>query len=153
MKGVRFVGLTDEHIEPILEIEKESNGSPWSKRSFEKEIGHDPTEFIVATQKGAVVGYAAAWILADECHVTTIAVTPDLRRQGLGRKMMVELLERSRDRGALCATLEVRAENEAAIKMYEDLGFVSSGKRRAYYPNNQEDAIVMWLNELGPPGA
>lgn len=153
MKGVRFVPLVKDHIEPILEIEKESNGSPWSFRSFEKEIDHGPSEFLVATIGGEVVGYAGAWIVADECHVTTIAVSPVHRRQGLGKKMMDEILARSKERGVLCATLEVRADNEAAIKMYEKLGFVISGKRKAYYPDNKEDAVIMWLNDLEGGGS
>src|SRR5690349_20060247 len=99
-------------------IESESNGSPWARSSFVQEIGHAPSEFIVAKTGGAVVGYAGAWSVADECHVTTVAVSPSHRRQGLGRKLMVDLLERCRDRGAVCATLEVRAGNTAAIQMY-----------------------------------
>lgn len=150
---MRFVPLVKDHIEPILVIEKESNGSPWSPLSFEKEIDHEPTEFLVATKGGDVVGYAGAWIIADECHVTTIAVAPEYRRQGLGKKMMDEILARSKDRGVLCATLEVRADNEAAIKMYEKLGFVISGKRKAYYPDNKEDAVIMWLNDLDGGGS
>ena len=131
-----------------MQIEGESNGSPWARASFEQEIGHGPSEFIVAKVAGEVVGYAGAWIVADECHVTTVAVAPTHRRQGLGHRLMVELLERCRERGAACATLEVRAGNEAAIKMYEAMGFVSAGVRKAYYPNNREDAVIMWLNDL-----
>lgn len=148
MKGASFYPLAEEHIEQILEIEADSNGSPWSRKSFEQEIAHGPSQFIVAKSAGAVVGYAGAWIVADECHITTIAVSPSVRRQGLGRKLMTELLLRCREKGALCATLEVRAGNIAAIKMYEDLGFVSAGLRKAYYPNNREDAVIMWLNDL-----
>jgi ribosomal-protein-alanine N-acetyltransferase len=148
VKDASFVALAEEHIEPILKIEAESNGSPWSRRSFEQEIGHAPSEFIVARRKGEIVGFAGAWIVADECHVTTIAVDPAVRRQGLGRAMMVELLHRCQERGATCSTLEVRAGNVAAIKMYEGLGFVRAGVRKAYYPNNREDAVIMWLNDL-----
>ena len=150
---MRFVPLVKDHIEPILEIEKESNGSPWSSRSFEKEIGHETSEFLVAVKGREVVGYAGAWIVVDECHVTTIAVAPEYRRQGLGIQMMDEILARSKERGVLCAVLEVRADNEAAIKMYEKLGFTISGKRKAYYPDNKEDAVVMWLNDLDGDGS
>lgn len=148
MKGASFLPLAKEHIPPIMEIESEANGSPWSERSFLQEIGHGPSEFIVAKFQGEIVGYAGAWIVADECHVTTVAVAPSHRRQGLGRKLMVELLERAGKRGAVCATLEVRAGNTAAVKMYEGLGFVSAGLRKAYYPNNREDAVIMWLHGL-----
>ena len=71
-----------------------------------------------------------------------------MRRHGIGRSLMIDLLERSRQRGALCATLEVRASNIAAIRLYEGLGFVSAGLRKAYYPNNREDAVIMWLHGL-----
>jgi ribosomal-protein-alanine N-acetyltransferase len=148
VKGVSLVPLATEHIDDVLEIETQSNASPWSRRSFEQEIGHPPSEFVVAKAGKEVLGYAGAWIVADECHVTTIAVAPTHRRQGLGRRLMVELLERCRERGALCATLEVRAGNTAAIEMYKDLGFASAGLRKAYYPNNREDAVIMWLNDL-----
>lgn len=148
MKGATIVPLAHEHVDPIMVIEAESNGSPWVRASFEQEIGHPPSEFLAAKAGGEVVGYAGAWIVADECHITTVAVSPTMRRQGIGRKLMVDLLSRCRDRGAVCATLEVRAGNEAAIKMYEDLGFVSAGVRKAYYPNNREDAVIMWLNDL-----
>ena len=67
--------------------------------------------------------------------------------------MMDEILARSKERGVLCAVLEVRADNEAAIKMYEKLGFTISGKRKAYYPDNKEDAVVMWLNDLDGDGS
>ena len=148
MKAASFVPLAKEHIAPILKIEAESNASPWSERSFEQEIGHGPSEFIVAKSQGEIVGYAGGWIVADECHVTTIAVVPSMRRRGIGRSLMIDLLERSRQRGALCATLEVRASNIAAIRLYEGLGFVSAGLRKAYYPNNREDAVIMWLHGL-----
>ncbi|HXH61061.1 MAG TPA: ribosomal protein S18-alanine N-acetyltransferase [Fimbriimonadaceae bacterium] len=148
MKGASLAPLEDSHIDQILLIEKSANGSPWSRKSFEQEIGHEPSEFIVAKKDGRVIGYAGAWIVADECHITTVAVAEEFRRQGLGKRLIVELLERSRDRGALCATLEVRAGNAAAIALYDGLGFRSAGRRKAYYPNNREDAVIMWLNDL-----
>lgn len=148
MKGASLVPLAEEHIDAIMKIEEASNASPWSRKSFEQEISHGPSEFVVARVDGEVAGYAGAWIVADECHVTTIAVHSDHRRKGLGRKLMEELLLRSRERGALCATLEVRAGNTAAIEMYKDLGFVPAGLRKAYYPNDREDALIMWLNDL-----
>jgi ribosomal-protein-alanine N-acetyltransferase len=148
VKGASFVPLAEEHIDEIIEIEGLSNGSPWSRKSFEQEIAHGPSEFLVAKMGGQVVGYAGAWIVADECHITTIAVAPEVRKQGLGKKLMTELLLRSREKGATCSTLEVRAGNTPAIKLYEGLGFVQAGVRKAYYPNNREDAVIMWLNDL-----
>lgn len=146
--GVQVVALAKEHIDDLLAIEAESNSSPWSRSSFEQEIDHAPSVFIVAKRGGAVAGFAGAWVVADECHITTIAVTPAFRRQGLGRMMVNDLLSRAKSKGAACATLEVRAGNASAIALYEGLGFKSAGVRKAYYPDNNEDAVIMWRNDL-----
>ena len=123
---------------------------PWSEASFRNEIDHQHGISLVAERGKEVVGYGVVWVVADEAHITTIAVDPEQRRQGIAWKLMVELLERAKERGATCATLEVRASNEAAIKLYERLGFEVCGRRRAYYADNKEDAMVMWLYELEP---
>ena len=97
---------------------------------------------------GEVSAYGGVWILVDEAHVTNIVVKESLRGQGVGRKLMIELLERARNKGAVCATLEVRASNAPAIHLYETLGFVQATIRKNYYPDNKEDAVVMMLNDL-----
>lgn len=145
MKGVRYEPLTQGHIPSILEIENHSHGSPWSERSFQNELDHEHGVFIVALLNGQVVGYAGEWILVDEAHVTTVAVHKDFRRKGLGKSLMNELLSRAQDKGAVCSTLEVRAGNVAAIQLYESMGYVRVGLRKKYYPDNNEDAVVMWL--------
>jgi len=155
-KGVRIEPLADEHIEQILAIEKMSNGAPWSERSFRNEINHPNGTFVVAKDGGKVVGYAGSWFVVDEAHITTVAVDPDYRRRGIGRMLTIHLLDEAKAKGMACSTLEVRAGNEAAIKLYEQLGFVSTAKRKAYYPDNQEDALVMWLHDLqawAPPAS
>ncbi len=148
MKGAQIAALAAEHIADIMKIEEDSNGSPWTRASFEQEIGHALSVFIVARVGGKVIGYAGAWVVADECHVTTIAVTGEHRKKGLGKRMMVELIARAQKKGAVCATLEVRAGNAAALAMYSSLGFCSAGLRKAYYPDNREDAVIMWRNDL-----
>lgn len=148
MRGVSFVPLAPEHIDEIMAIEAESNESPWSRKAFEQEVGHRLGVFLVALTGKKVVGYAGAWIVADECHITTIAVSPDERKKGLGARLMTEVLARSKEKGAACATLEVRAGNVAAIALYRSLGFAEAGLRRKYYPNNDEDAVIMWRNDL-----
>jgi len=148
MKGVQFVPLHEVHLPAILEIEAKSHGAPWSERSFRNELDHEHSIFLVAEKGKQVVGYGGVWMLADEAHVTTIAVDPDARRQGLGWKLMIELLARAQEAGATCSTLEVRAGNTAAITLYERLGYTVCGTRKGYYPDNREDAIVMWLYDL-----
>lgn len=149
MKGVRMEPLSEAHLPQIMEIEAKSHSAPWSEPSFRKELDHPHSEFVVALKDGSVVGYAGEWILADEAHITTVAVSPDHRRQGLGRQLMEELSHRAKARGAVCSTLEVRVSNASAIELYEKLGYVRAATRKNYYPDNKEDAVVMWLYDLG----
>lgn len=154
MKTLRFETLTEEHIAPIVEIEARVQTCPWSDQAFRNELGHAFGYFRVAFLEGQIVGYGAIWMLVDEAHITTVAVSPDHQRHGIGWKIMLDLLEEAKDRGAIAATLEVRASNAAAIQLYEKLGFLRVAVRPKYYPDNREDAVVMWLydlNEWEPP--
>ncbi|MBX3110756.1 MAG: ribosomal protein S18-alanine N-acetyltransferase [Fimbriimonadaceae bacterium] len=148
LKHVQIVPLAERHIGPVVEIEKASNSAPWSERSFRNELGHPDGIFLVMEGSGRPVGFAAGWVLADELHVINVAVDPAYRRAGHGRKLVVELLLHAQERGATCATLEVRAGNTAASRLYEALGFHSCGLRKNYYPDNKEDAVVMWMHGL-----
>ncbi len=148
LKTLRFEKLSEAHIKPILEIERASNGAPWSERSFRNEIEHRDGAFVVALLSGQVVGFGAAWMVIDEAHITNVAVAPEHRRHGIGRRMMIHLLQASKQRGMTCSTLEVRAGNEAAIRLYEQLGYEVAARRKGYYPDNKEDAVVMWLYGL-----
>jgi ribosomal-protein-alanine N-acetyltransferase len=145
---VRLLPLDASHIPAILEIEGKSNSAPWSERSFRGELDNPQSIFLVALADNKVVGYAGLWIVVDEGHITTVAVSPEHRRNGIGRKLTEEVLSRGIEQGIVCATLEVRASNEAAIKLYEELGFIQAARRKGYYPDNKEDAIVMWKYSL-----
>lgn len=145
---LRFVPLEKSHIPNILEIEQVTHSAPWSQKSFENELEHKYGVFLVGFMDGEICAYGGVWILVDEAHVTNVVVREALRGQGIGRKLMIELLERAREKGAVCATLEVRASNVGAIHLYESLGFVQSTIRKNYYPDNREDAMVMMLNDL-----
>jgi len=145
---LRFEPLREEHLPAILEIERLVNGSPWSEKSFRNEIDHPHGIFRVAIEGGEVVGYGGLWLVIDEAHVTNVAVAPTHQRRGIGRKLMVQLLEAAQTAGMLCATLEVRAGNAPALHLYESLGFERTAVRRGYYPDNKEDAVVMWRHTL-----
>lgn len=148
LKTLRFENLTEAHLAAILAIESEVNTAPWSERSFRNELGHERGVFLVAILDGEVVGYGGVWLVIDEAHITTVAVAPNQQRKGIGWRLMVQLLDKAKERGMTCSTLEVRAGNTAAISLYERLGYVVAARRRAYYPDNKEDAIVMWLYDL-----
>lgn len=148
MKGLRLAPLERAHIPAILGIEKVANGAPWSEQSFLNELDNPQSIFLVGLSSGEVVGYGGVWMCVDEAHVTNVAVAEDHRRKGIGRAIVTELLARAVEKGATCSTLEVRASNTAAIEMYRAFGFTSVATRKRYYPDNHEDAIVMWVYDL-----
>jgi ribosomal-protein-alanine N-acetyltransferase len=145
---LRFELLGENRIPGILEIERQVNDAPWSERSFRNELDHKQGIFLVAILNGDVVGYGGIWLIIDEVHITTLAVDPAHQRKGIGKKMLIELLKRAQAAGMVCSTLEVRAGNASAISLYEQLGFAATARRKSYYPDNKEDAIVMWLFNL-----
>lgn len=154
LKTLRFEPLRESHIPAILEIETETNAAPWSERSFRNELDHKYGIFSVGINQGEIVAYGGVWLVIDEAHVTTISVAQSMRRQGIGQSLMIELLEKAKEAGMVCSTLEVRAGNQAAIKLYEKLGYSVAAMRKGYYPDNKEDAVVMWmydLNKWEPP--
>ncbi|CAN5414436.1 ribosomal protein S18-alanine N-acetyltransferase [soil metagenome] len=148
MSFFRLEKLREEHLPAILQIEQAANSSPWSERSFRHELEHPSGIFLTALLDGIPIGYGGIWFVIDEAHITTLAVDQAQRGQGYGRRLMVHLLEEAKDQGMTCATLEVRAGNASALGLYEHLGFVRNGLRKGYYPDNKEDAVVMWLYDL-----
>jgi len=144
----RIEPLAETHIEGILHLEKLSNAAPWSETSFRGELTNQQAKYFVAFEERELVGFAGMWLIVDEAHVTNVAVHPQFRGRGLGKLLMVRLLDEARTLGMTCSTLEVRASNEVAIALYETLGYVRCGLRKKYYPNNREDAVVMWLYGL-----
>jgi ribosomal-protein-alanine N-acetyltransferase len=145
---LRFEHLDAGHIPAILEIEKEANGAPWSEKSFQNELSHPHGFFLVGLEMGVPIAYGGIWMVIDEAHIITLAVHSEHRRKGIGEKLMTRLLNEAVKRGAQCASLEVRASNEPAMRLYEKFGFVRAAVRKAYYPDNKEDAVIMWLYEL-----
>lgn len=148
MRSLRLARLEERHIPKILEIEAVSQSAPWSEDSFRRELAKEGGVFLVAEDGTGVQGYVGAWLIADELHIITVAVRPESRREGIGRKLVVECLLHGQEMGAKCATLEVRVSNDAAIKLYESLGFQDFGRRKGYYTDNKEDAEIMWLYDL-----
>lgn len=149
MRGLRIVPFEERHLSPVVAIEKLVHSAPWSEISFRNELANDIGRFLVAESGEEVVGYGGVWYVVDEAHIVNVAVHPAWRRQGIGRKLVIDLLEGARGAGMACSTLEVRAGNEAAQRLYENLGFHATAVRKRYYPDNREDAVIMWLARLG----
>lgn len=139
-----------EHLDEVMEIERLSFPTPWSRGAYQREIlDNSYARYIVALLGGRVVGYAGMWVLMDEAHVTNIAVHPDYRHLGIGERILRELIRRAYAAGADKMTLEVRVSNVVAQNLYKKLGFAFRGIRRGYYTDTHEDAMIMWRNGLG----
>ncbi len=99
----------------------------------------------------SIIGFAGLWLMVDEAHITTIAVHPDYRHMGLGEFLLVNLIDIAYSIGAKWVTLEVRVSNYVAQNLYRKYGFREAGLRRRYYSDNQEDALIMWTDEINSP--
>lgn len=142
---INFTGMQKEHIDQVVEIERQSFPTPWSAVAFRQEIeSNDLAYYIVALENDNVIGYAGMWIILDEGHVTTLAVNPLYRKQGIGESLLIKLIQEARRRFCLRMTLEARPTNYHALHLYEKRGFVSYGLRPGYYTDTGEDAVIMW---------
>ncbi len=139
---VRLMKSAD--VPSVAEIEREAFTTPWKAETFEGLIGRDGMELLVMEDPdGTVVGYAVLWCILDQGELANIAVRPEDRGRGLGAQLLREVLSACRERGVQSLYLEVRASNEAAIKLYGQFGFQDVGRRRDYYRNPTEDARIM----------
>lgn len=109
------------------------------------------TTAVSSPNLASIIGFAGLWLMVDEAHVTTIAMHPDFRRRGLGEYMLASLIEIAYDIGARWVTLEVRVTNYNAQNLYRKYGFREQGLRKRYYSDNQEDALIMWTEEIHSP--
>lgn len=146
-----------DDLPAVLRIDRQSFALPWAERSYRFELQENPaSHMLVAECEGepppAVAGYIGFWLIADEAHISTLAVRPDLRGQGIGTELLRAAIERAREFRALSVTLEVRVSNAEAIRLYERYGFAIVGRRPRYYRDNDEDALLMTLHGLQTAG-
>jgi ribosomal-protein-alanine N-acetyltransferase len=139
--------VPDRDLEEVIEIEKLCFTNPWTREMFMGELERRDVAraYVVRTAEYRVAGYCSAWLVADELHINNLAVRPDSRNKGVGRALLVHVLDATAREGAGRATLEVRRSNEPALRLYDRLGFRVAGIRRGYYTNPAEDALVLWL--------
>jgi ribosomal-protein-alanine N-acetyltransferase len=148
--AVEAMALAD--IPAIQEIERLSFRTPWPSYAFEQELTSNRlARYVVARAAGTVVGFAGLWLMVDEAHITTFAVHPGWRRLGVGRRMLLALVDAALALGAARMTLEVRVGNVAAQRLYAELAFVEAGRRDGYYTDDGEDALIMTTPALRSP--
>jgi len=142
-------------LQQVFEIDRLSFSLPWSARSYIYELEENPDSMLWVAEIGLmngekrVIGCIVVWLILDEAHVATISVHPDYRGLGISRGLVQAGLSAALERGCRSATLEVRTGNKIAQALYHAFGFEVVGVRPRYYRDNDEDALIMTLNELG----
>ncbi len=149
--------MREADIPTVQAIERDIFTTPWPRNAYHRELASkNSAHYIVLRREDGeggseIIGYGGMWRMYDEAHVTTIGVRQELLHQGYGRVLFAALVQAAYDLGAKWVTLEVRASNDNAMRMYEAFGFKVIGRRRGYYTDNGEDAIVMWSDSIYSP--
>lgn len=139
----------DKDLDGVLEVEAESFTNPWTRDMYAWELQNRSLchIFLVRTDVCHIAGFCAFWVVFDEIHINNLALRPGFRAQGIGTALLRRVLAEARRLGARRVTLEVRASNEGARRLYERLGFYVAGVRRNYYTNPVEDALILWRDD------
>ena len=139
-----FARASLAHLPAIMEIERASFAEPWPESAFRGELANvDARYFVALSPVGAVVGYGGYWRVAGEAHIMNIAVSPQARRLGVGRRLLGLLLRDAAGSGVGVAFLEVREDNAPAIALYQEFGFSRCGYRANYYAKENKGAVMM----------
>ncbi len=144
---VRPMELSD--LAQVNEIEQKTFPSPWSMTYFERELKtNKAARYLVVCQEEMILGYVGLWLIVGEIHITTIAVREEYRGRGIGELLLISVIEFALEHEAQVITLEVRESNLAAQALYKKYGFVEVGRRRHYYLDTGEDALLMSLENI-----
>ena len=150
--AIRRMTLAD--VDAVHAIEASTFPKPWSREDFVKEMTANVcARYLVAVEQGRVIGFAGAWIILDEAHITNVAVIKDCRGRGVGKALMRGLMQYAANLGVAFMTLEVRRSNEKAQNLYKGLGFEYVGLRKRYYQDNGEDAFLYCCQHMPEPEA
>jgi len=151
--------MVPDDLDAVMRLERQCFREPWSRRMYLSDLTQNElaTYLVVRPGEGSVedamppiLAYGGFWLMVDEAHIATLASHPDWRDCGLGLWLMLALLDRASERGALVSTLEVRAGNRSARRLYEKLGYQVAGVRYRYYRDG-EDGLIMTTSPLAEP--
>ncbi len=143
-ESLSMAPMTLEDLDEVLSIEKASFHTPWSRGAFRYELTQNRVARSVVVRAGhALAGYLCLWEIGHEIHVTNLAVHPRYRRRGMARALLASMLDDARRKSVELVFLEVRPTNVEALNLYESLGFRVIGRRKGYYFDTGEDALVM----------
>ena len=141
-----------EELPALAQLDQQCLGGLWTLAGYQQEW-HSPNSVLLRLSHAAdgVIGVGAFWQILEEAHITLLMVHPEHRGQGLGARLLGTLLAQAVSRQLERATLEVRVSNQPALYLYEKFGFQVAGRRKKYYPDTQEDALILWRNGLQHP--
>lgn len=141
----------DVDLDGVLQVETESFTNPWTRAMYAWELQNREVchIYVARTTDCVVAGFCAFWLVFDEIHINNVAVMPRYRGRGMGSAILRHVFAEAQRLGATRATLEVRASNDAARRLYERLGFHVAGRRPNYYSSPVEDALILWCENLG----
>ena len=141
---MEIVRMNESHVAAVAELEKICFGvDAWSERSVASELENELSLWLVAVEDDRLAGYVGSQTVMDETDMMNVAVHPDFRRKGVAEALVAGLAEELKGRGSRSLALEVRASNTPAIGLYEKLGFCQIGRRKNYYRNPREDALIL----------
>ena len=145
----RFRSMVESDVELVLGLEREVFPVPWSEEMLREEIGAPGRTYLVVDGDEGLAAYGGLMVIDTEAHIMTIAVTEKGRRNRIGTRLMLALIDSALEAGAKHLTLELRVSNQAALRLYEKFGFAPVGIRPGYYVD--EDALVMWAVDAAGP--
>ena len=151
MESVSIEPMLPGDLEAVARIDRRCYPSPWMSGAYLTELTNRSASYLVARLGQEVVGYAGHWVIAEEAHITTLAVEPSRQRRKIGERLLIALIEEALLEGASHITLEVRESNRPAQNLYRKYGFRAAAIRKNYYTDNGENAIVMWADEIKTP--
>lgn len=135
--------MTAREVPQVAELEKLCFAMPWSEKSVAGELDNPLALWLVAMDGESLAGYVGSQTVMDETDMMNLAVTPQFRRQGVGEALVNALVASLKELGSRCLTLEVRDSNGPARALYAKLGFAEVGRRRGYYRDPREDALIL----------
>ncbi len=142
--------MVADDLRMVSEMEQTLQPRPWSETTLREELAADNRVYLAAESGDRIVGFGGVMVIGDEAHITNLLVDEQHRGEGIGTRLVVSLIESAVDKGARHLTLEVRARNERARRLYARLGMAPAGVRPRYY--GDDDAVIMWAHDIDRPG-
>jgi len=140
--------MEKKDVARVHEVECTCFRSPWSKMALQGELRNDVAHYLVMETDGVICGYGGMWVIFEEAHVTNVAIMPEHRGKGCGKRLMLAMMRHAAKHGAEKMTLEVRESNAVAQRLYATLGFLQNGFRPGYYSDTGEGALILWNNNI-----